>query len=157
MNQNQIIHVDPTLKVGAFRLLEIVVPATITIGKPIYFQQDNELDGHIFDGLDTYDSTLLKTSPSGASVVTLVQGAEVLVFLSWKGDNRMNGIPYNTLNPSNNFGEIRQFRDMPIDLQKSYIQIQSTSSIVAGVSLCFGFMYRRSQPKNNPKRGISPR
>lgn len=148
----EIIHVDPTLKTGAFRLVEVIVPAAISIGTPIYFKQDNELDGHLFDGLITYDSTILKTGMSGNTVATLLQGAEVLVFLSWKGENRMNGIPFNDLNPVQNKGIIREFKNMPIDLQKSFVQIQSIGAIVAGVSLPFGFCYRRSQPKLNPKK-----
>jgi len=129
------------LKVANTRFIELTVPAGVSIGTSIKFPTDDELNLKSVSALESYDDGILVRTPANAPVVTLAKGAAVVLFLYDNNKAKFYGLPYNSINTTQNSGILRQFKDLNINLNKSYIMITSVAAIVAGDALAFSFMY----------------
>jgi len=132
------------LKIQNTRLLEINVTAAPAVGDVYFFPNDNEIDLKFVDAIETYDNTILFSSPEGNPIVTLAGGAEVVLFLYQDSMARFYSVPYNSFNTVQNAGILRQLDNFKINLQKSYMQIVSVGTIANGDSIAISFMYNRA-------------
>lgn len=128
------------MKIRKTRIVEIDTTA-VSVGQTIPFSNDNELNLMEVNSIETYINTLLLTSPNGVPVVTQAAGAEVTVTFVCENDQRFYNIPYNSLNTQLNSGILRELQGLKINLQQSYITINSITTIGANQALVFGFMY----------------
>lgn len=128
------------MKISKSRLIEVDTNA-VSVGQTIPFPIDNELNLMKVNSIETYINTLLLTSPNSLPVVTQAAGSEVTVTLVTENEQRFYNIPYNSLNTQLNSGIMRELQGLVIDLQKSYVTINSITVIGANQALVFCFMY----------------
>jgi hypothetical protein len=131
------------LEIRNYRRKDLVVPAAPAAGMKIPFPVDMEIDGKIITGVETYNNTQLAIVNAGA-VVTAGAGAEATVFLVVGSDERIFAMPYQAFNTALNSGFIKLFKDLRINLTKSYIQLSSAATIVATNVLSVGFYYSKA-------------
>jgi len=122
-------------------LIELNV-GTVAVQKQINFAFIPQLEGAIIYGVQSFSRTDLSLSPNGSAVATAAGLADLTVTFA-VGDNQDFFLwPVADLNSPAINGFIRMINDKRLNLTKSFITIQSTTTITNNESVLFLFTYR---------------
>ena len=122
-------------------LIELNV-GTVAVQKQINFAFIPQLEGAIIYGVQSFSRTDLSLSPNGSAVATAAGLADLTVTFA-VGDNQDFFLwPVADLNSAAINGFIRMINDKRLNLTKSFIIIQSTTTITNNESVLFLFTYR---------------
>lgn len=122
-------------------LIELNV-GTVAVQKQINFAFIPQLEGAIIYGVQSFSRTDLSLSPNGSAVATAAGLADLTVTFA-VGDNQDFFLwPVADLNSAAINGFIRMINDKRLNLTKSFITIQSTTTITNNESVLFLFTYR---------------
>lgn len=122
-------------------LIELNV-GTVALQKQINFAFIPQLEGAIIYGVQSFSRSELSLSPNGSAVATAPGLADLTVTFA-VGDNQDFYLwPVADLNSASINGFIRMINDKRLNLTKSFITIQSTTTIVNNESVLFLFTYR---------------
>jgi hypothetical protein len=123
-------------------LVEVNVGAAVAVQKQINFSFIPQLEGAVIYAIQSFSRTELSLSPNGSAVATTAGLADLTVTFA-VGDNQdFFLVPVADLNSANISGFIRMINDKRLNLTKSFITIQSTTTIAANESVLFLFTYR---------------
>jgi len=115
---------------------------TVAVQRQINFSFIPQLEGAIIYGIQAFSRTQLSLSPNGATVATTAGLADLTVTLA-VGDNQDFFLwPVADLNSANISGFIRMINDKRLNLTKSFITIQSTTTVANNEAVLFLFTYR---------------
>lgn len=115
---------------------------TVAAGQKYYFPDVPQLRNVTTHGLEAFASTQLTTTPNGKTVFSNTYVPTVMVVLSVGDNEDVYQIPYYTLISSNNGGFIREFADLKININKSYLQLNATG-ITAGHAASLVWYYKK--------------
>lgn len=122
-------------------LIELNV-GTVAVQKQINFAFIPQLEGAIIYGVQSFSRADLSLSPNGSAVATAAGLADLTVTFA-VGDNQDFFLwPVADLNSPAINGFIRMINDKRLNLTKSFITIQSTTTITNNESVLFLFTYR---------------
>lgn len=122
-------------------LIELNV-GTVAVQKQINFAFIPQLEGAIIYGVQSFSRSELSLSPNGSAVATAPGLADLTVTFA-VGDNQDFFLwPVADLNSAAINGFIRMINDKRLNLTKSFITIQSTTTITNNESVLFLFTYR---------------
>ncbi len=122
-------------------LIELNV-GTVAVQKQINFAFIPQLEGAIIYGIQSFSRSELSLSPNGSAVATAPGLADLTVTFA-VGDNQDFFLwPVADLNSAAINGFIRMINDKRLNLTKSFITIQSTTTITNNESVLFLFTYR---------------
>lgn len=115
---------------------------TVATQKRINFQFVPQLEGCEIYAIQSFNSSQLTTSPNGNNVTSAAGEANLTVTFVIGDDEKIYILPLADLNSANIYGFQRMFKNLKINLTKSYITIQSTASVVSNDSVLVNFIYR---------------
>lgn len=122
----------------------VEVPLTTIANNQRYFFPDiPRLRNRNIVGASAITSTILSISPAGNTVVANARAYTVTLVQDVQGGNQESifQIPYFDLVAPSNGGIIKQFRNLKINLVKSYITLNDASLSTAGHSAALVFYY----------------
>ena len=118
-------------------------------GDQIKFQDYPELvprDGKsvvYMQGIICHTNNSVTTSPNGFSVITAVQAAALDLTIQVESTQNIYKIPLVSLIDNLQGGFIRQLDNLPVNLTKSYVTINTSGIIGANEAICFSWIFRR--------------
>ena len=115
---------------------------TVATQKRINFQFVPQLEGCEIYAIQSFNSTQLSQTPNGSVTVTQNGEANCTVTFVIGDDEKIYILPLADLNSANIYGFQRMFKNLKINLTKSYITIQSTASVANNDSVLVNFIYR---------------
>lgn len=123
-------------------LVEVNLGSSVAAQKQINFNFIPQLEGSIIYGIQSFSASQVSLSPNGSAMVTAAGLADLTVTFA-VGDNQdLFLVPVADLNSALISGFIRMFQDKRLNLTKSFVTIQSTTTVVANQSVLFNFLYR---------------
>jgi hypothetical protein len=115
---------------------------TIGVQKRINFQFVPQLEGTEIYAIQSFSQTDLSLSPNGSQVATTSGLSSCSVTFVIGDDEKIYTLPLSDLRSANIYGFQRMFKNLKINLTKSYITIQNTSGLNANDSVLVNFIYR---------------
>jgi len=113
---------------------------TVATGTLITFQDVPQLRGSYVQGIEAFTDGQVTKTPTQNTVFAAAAAKEMLMTFVQGQENKFENIPYYTLISSNNGGLIREFRDLQVNINKSYVFIGGTTA-TANHALAFTFYY----------------
>jgi hypothetical protein len=110
--------------------------------KRINFQFVPQLEGTEIYAIQAFSQTDLALSPNGSAVATTAGLAACSVTFVIGDDEKVYTLPLSDLRSANIYGFQRMFKNLKINLTKSYITIQTTTGVVNNDSILVNFIYR---------------
>ena len=123
------------------RVLEVDITNAPAVGNIYKLPLDQELQGKNFKAIETFFVTEQNRGPNNIQTVSQAEAADIVCYFYVGSKLELFAIPYTMLNTALNNGIIRQLANMKIVIEKSYIQIVSTSTIVTNRCALFAFHY----------------
>jgi len=135
-------------------LVELNFETAPNAGDRILFKDVPDLRIMKLQGLESFNSDQLATSPSGKPVITLAMMQNLLATLVMDDTDVVFQFPLYSLSPPLNGGFIREFGDLRININKSYLTPTLNGAIAAGSSAILNFHYinRYSNLPNKKRR-----
>lgn len=115
---------------------------TVATQKRINFQFVPQLEGCEIYAIQSFSASDLNISPNGSPVVTSNGLANCTVTFVIGDDEKIYIMPLSDLRSGNIYGFQRMFKNLKINLTKSYITIQDTTSLTSNQSVLVNFIYR---------------
>jgi len=115
---------------------------TIGVQKRINFQFVPQLEGCEIYAIQSFSSTDITQSPNGSAVVTTAGLAACTITFVIGDDEKIYILPLSDLRSANIYGFQRMFKNLKINLTKSYITIQTSSGLSNNESVLVNFIYR---------------
>lgn len=115
---------------------------TVATQKRINFQFVPQLEGCEIYAIQSFSVTDLALSPNGSAVVTSAGLAACSVTFVIGDDEKVYTLPLSDLRSPNIYGFQRMFKNLKINLTKSYITIQTTTGLTNNDSVLVNFIYR---------------
>lgn len=131
-------------------LIELVLDSTSK--SKFTFAESQNIRGRKVKAIEVFTLAMCAISPQGNTLVQesdLVSGS--FLTLSIGGKEKIKDLPLTSLMPTNNNGLMRNFDDIEIDLQKSYVTFPVTKAFAAGEVILFNFYYADAEGGNNCK------
>jgi hypothetical protein len=116
---------------------------TVAAQKQINFNFIPQLEGSIIYSVQTFSADGLAISPNGSAVVPTIGLTNITVTLSVGDSQDVYLYPCSDLYSPNVYGFQRLFANKKFNLTKSFITLQSISSISNNQSILFLFHYRK--------------
>jgi hypothetical protein len=116
---------------------------TVATQKRINFQFVPQLEGTEIYAIQAFSGTDLPTSPNGSTVATTAGLAACTVTFVIGDDEKIYILPLSDLRSANIYGFQRMFKNLKINLTKSYITIQTTTGLTNNDSILVNFIYRQ--------------
>lgn len=117
---------------------------TVAAQKQINFNFIPQLEGSIIYGIQTFTASDVTTSPNGSTVVSDSGIPNINVTFS-VGDNQdIYLMSCADLRSRNISGFVRMFANKKLNLTKSFITLNSVTSINNNESILFQFLYRKA-------------
>lgn len=115
---------------------------TVATQKRINFQFVPQLEGTEIYAIQSFSSTDLALSPNGSTVVSINGLSACTVTFVIGDDEKIYTLPLSDLRSGNIYGFQRMFKNLKINLTKSYITIQTTTGLTNNESVLVNFIYR---------------
>lgn len=115
---------------------------TVATQKRINFQFVPQLEGCEIYAIQSFSQTDLAVSPNGSSVTTTAGLSCCTVTFVIGDDEKIYTLPLSDLRSGNIYGFQRMFKNLKINLTKSYITIQTASGVTNNESILVNFIYR---------------
>lgn len=116
---------------------------TVGVQKQINFQFIPQLEGSIIYGIQSFSRTQTSLSPNGSAVVTATGLADLTVTFVVGDTQDVFLLPVADLNSPLVYGFIRMFNNKKLNLTKSFVTIQSTTTVANNESILFNFLYKK--------------
>jgi hypothetical protein len=116
---------------------------TVGVQKQINFQFIPQLEGSVIYGIQTFSSTQTSLSPNGSTVVSAAGLADLTVTFVVGDTQDVFLLPVADLNSPSIYGFIRMFNNKKLNLTKSFVTIQSTTTVANNESILFNFLYKK--------------
>jgi hypothetical protein len=116
---------------------------TVAAQKQINFNFIPQLEGSIIYSIQTFSVDGLAISPNGSAMVPTIGLTNITVTLSVGDSQDVYLYPCSDLFSPNVYGFQRLFANKKFNLTKSFITLQSVSSIANNQSILFLFHYRK--------------
>lgn len=117
---------------------------TVGVQKQINFQFIPQLEGSIVYGIQTYSRTQLSLSPNGSAVVTNAGLADLTVTFVVGDMQDLFLVPCADFNSPLIYGFIRMINNKRLNLTKSFVTIQSNTTVANNESILFNFLYKKA-------------
>lgn len=114
---------------------------TIATGSVIAFDDVPQLRGKYIQAVEVFTATQVAKTPTQLTTVADAGKNGILVNFDVNSENVFENIPYYTLISSNNGGLIREFKNLPLNINKSNIYIGDATNIVVNTACLFCFYY----------------
>lgn len=113
-------------------------------GQRFFFNDVPELRGAKVYGIIAHlNASDYNTSTTGTTIIGTTQARQSLLTVVTEDSKQpVQRIPVYDLNPINNGGLIRMFANIPINIQKSFVEITGTSGFTTNDTFAFTFIYR---------------
>jgi hypothetical protein len=115
---------------------------TVATQKRINFQFVPQLEGTEIYAIQAFSASDLPFSPNGSAVVTTAGLSACTVTFVIGDDEKVYILPLSDLRSGNIYGFQRMFKNLKINLTKSYITIQTTTGLTSNDSVLVNFIYR---------------
>lgn len=115
---------------------------TVAVQKQINFAFIPQLEGSTIYGIQSFSSDQLSLSPNGSTPVTAVGLADLTVTFVVGDTQDIYLIPVADLNSPLIYGFIRMINNKKLNLTKSFVTIQSTTTVANNQVVLFNFLYR---------------
>ena len=116
---------------------------TVAVQKQINFQFIPQLEGSLIYGVQSFSRTQCSLSPNGSAVVTSVGLADLTVTFVVGDTQDIFLLPVADLNSPLIAGFIRMLNNKRLNLTKSFVTIQSTTTVANNESILFNFLYKK--------------
>lgn len=116
---------------------------TVAVQKQINFQFIPQLEGSLIYGVQSFSRTQCSLSPNGSTVVTAVGLADLTVTFVVGDTQDIFLLPVADLNSPLIAGFIRMLNNKRLNLTKSFVTIQSTTTVANNESILFNFLYKK--------------
>lgn len=116
---------------------------TVATQKRINFQFVPQLEGCEIYAIQSFSASDLALSPNGNNVVSTNGLSNCTVTFVIGDDEKIYILPLSDLRSGNIYGFQRMFKNLKINLTKSYITIQSTGAVANNDSVLINFIYRQ--------------
>lgn len=116
---------------------------TVAAQKRINFQFVPQLEGTEIYAIQSFSGSDLPTSPNGSTVATTAGLSACTVTFVIGDDEKIYILPLSDLRSANIYGFQRMFKNLKINLTKSYITIQTTTGLTNNDSVLLNFIYRQ--------------
>lgn len=116
--------------------------ATVGVQRQVNFGFIPQLEGAEIYAVQTFSATQLSLSPNGAAMVTAAGLADLTVTFAVGDYQDIFLLPVADLNSPLINGFIRMLNNKRLNLTKSFVTIQSTTTVVNNQSILFNFIYR---------------
>jgi len=116
--------------------------ATVGVQRQVNFGFIPQLEGAEIYAVQTFSATQLSLSPNGAAMVTAAGLADLTVTFAVGDYQDIFLLPCADLNSPLINGFIRMLNNKRLNLTKSFVTIQSTTTVVNNQSILFNFIYR---------------
>jgi hypothetical protein len=137
-----------------FIMYDIIISNTILVelngrtfgsaGQRYFFSDVPELRGAKVYGIIAHlNASDYNTSTTGTTIIGTTQARQSLLTIVTEDSKQpVQRMPLFDLNPIQNGGLIRTFANIPINIQKSFVEITGTSGFSANDTFAFTFIYR---------------
>jgi len=115
---------------------------TVGVQKRINFQFVPQLEGCEIYAIQSFSATDLSLTPNGSTTVSTTGLANCTVTFVIGDDEKIYILPLSDLRSANIYGFQRMFKNLKINLTKSYITIQDTAGLSNNQSVLVNFIYR---------------
>ena len=115
---------------------------TVAVQKQINFAFIPQLEGSTIYGIQSFSSDQLSLSPNGSTPVSAVGLADLTVTFVVGDTQDIYLIPVADLNSPLIYGFIRMINNKKLNLTKSFVTIQSTTTVANNQVVLFNFLYR---------------
>lgn len=116
--------------------------ATVGVQRQVNFGFIPQLEGAEIYAVQTFSATQLSLSPNGAAMVTDAGLADLTVTFAVGDYQDIFLLPVADLNSPLINGFIRMLNNKRLNLTKSFVTIQSTTTVANNQSILFNFIYR---------------
>ena len=116
---------------------------TVAVQKQINFQFIPQLEGSLIYGVQSFSRTQCSLSPNGSTVVTAAGLADLTVTFVVGDTQDIFLLPVADLNSPLIAGFIRMLNNKRLNLTKSFVTIQSTTTVANNESILFNFLYKK--------------
>lgn len=116
---------------------------TVAVQKQINFQFIPQLEGSLIYGVQSFSRTQCSLSPNGSTLVTAVGLADLTVTFVVGDTQDIFLLPVADLNSPLIAGFIRMLNNKRLNLTKSFVTIQSTTTVANNESILFNFLYKK--------------
>jgi len=116
---------------------------TVAVQKQINFQFIPQLEGSLIYGVQSFSRTQCSLSPNGSTVVTTVGLADLTVTFVVGDTQDIFLLPVADLNSPQIAGFIRMLNNKRLNLTKSFVTIQSVTTVANNESILFNFLYKK--------------
>lgn len=116
--------------------------ATVGVQRQVNFGFIPQLEGAEIYAVQTFSATQLSLSPNGAAMVTAAGLADLTVTFAVGDYQDIFLLPVADLNSPLINGFIRMLNNKRLNLTKSFVTIQSTTTVANNQSILFNFIYR---------------
>jgi len=117
---------------------------TVAVQKQINFQFIPQLEGSLIYGVQSFSRTQCSLSPNGSTVVTAAGLADLTVTFVVGDTQDIFLLPVADLNSPLIAGFIRMLNNKRLNLTKSFVTIQSLTTVVNNESILFNFLYKKA-------------
>lgn len=125
------------MKIKKSYLVEVVLSQKTNNPFPV----DTFLDGKTIVGIEAFSATQISTSPNGNTVANGDMLKMGFLSLDVDGSQPIQNLPLPTLVTSNNNGVMKEFENLKLRLNKSYISFPTPSRLTAGEVILLNFYY----------------
>lgn len=115
---------------------------TVAVQKQINFAFIPQLEGSTIYGIQSFSANQCLLSPNGSTVVSQAGLAELTVTFVVGDMQEIFLLPVADLNSPLIYGFIRMFGNKRLNLTKSFVTIQSTTTVASNQSILFNFLYK---------------
>jgi hypothetical protein len=115
---------------------------TVAVQKQINFAFIPQLEGSTIYGIQSFSSAQLSLSPNGSTPVSAVGLADLTVTFVVGDTQDIYLIPVADLNSPLIYGFIRMINNKKLNLTKSFVTIQSNTTVANNQVVLFNFLYR---------------
>lgn len=115
---------------------------TVATQKRTNFQFVPQLEGCEIYAIQSFSQSDLALSPNGSNVATTAGLSACTVTFVIGDDEKIYTLPLSDLRSANIYGFQRMFKNLKINLTKSYITIQTTTGLSNNDSILVNFIYR---------------
>ena len=105
------------------------------------FPVDTFLDGKTIIGIEAFSASQITKSPNDAVVANGDILGQAFMSLDVGGSQPIQNLPLSTLLTSNNNGIMKEFGNLKLRLNKSYLSFPDPSIITAGEVILLNFYY----------------
>lgn len=96
----------------------------------LYFQDEKALTGKKIFAIEAFSNNDIATTPLGQPIINQSAFDRSFITITNSGKERIKDMPLRCLQASNNNGAVKQFADLEVDFQKSYISFGDTQDVI---------------------------